>query len=318
MYSLMYFSQSVYSQSITPKSVLTNVSMQYNEDKLRKINLKIKINVQDSNKVDGKQTISYADYYSFDGGYCVHFDKIDNYKESYLHGMNSKYSFACLKKSATEWLIQKLELHDQMPNSTEISPLFYSYTIPLDRTYDINEFLSNKDVTLEGVRKVSGSYVISYRYKNSLIPTSMVFSGEITLNIEGNRLLSVSRSSENQFSNQNLTVTYGVDSNGFCTSRSTNIQVKKSGKVVRDSVTDEAFTTSDLLYSNEPLLLSYYGLPEPEGVVWEKPIPSYVWYLSIAGGALAVMFLCGWLLKRRARARAAATTTSAPPKPPTG
>ena len=103
MYLLIYVSQSVYSQSITPKSVLTNVSMKYNEDKLRKINSKIKINVQDSNKVDGKQTISYFDYYSFDGGYCVHYDNIDNYKESYLHGMNSKYSFSCLKKSATEW-----------------------------------------------------------------------------------------------------------------------------------------------------------------------------------------------------------------------
>jgi hypothetical protein len=65
--------------------------------------------------------------------------------------------------------------------------------------------------------------------------------------------------------------------------------------------------------------LSFYGLPEPEGVVWEKPIPSYVWYLSIAGGALVLFFIAGWLLKRRAKARAVTTTTtSALPKPPAG
>ncbi len=51
--------------------------------------------------------------------------------------------------------------------------------------------------------------------------------------------------------------------------------------------------------------LTHYGLPEPEGVVWDKPTPMYIWYLSIAGGAGVLMFLCGWLIKRRAKARAA-------------
>jgi hypothetical protein len=76
-------------------------------------------------------------------------------------------------------------------------------------------------------------------------------------------------------------------------------------------------THSNESYSLGNFRLSHYGLPEPEGVVWDKPIPSYVWYLSIAGGAAAIMFLCGWLLKRRARAWAAAASTTSTRLPKT-
>jgi hypothetical protein len=75
-------------------------------------------------------------------------------------------------------------------------------------------------------------------------------------------------------------------------------------------------TSLDANFDYQRFQLSYYGLPEPEGVVWEKPTPSYVWYLSIAGGAAAIMFLCGWLLKRRAKARAAAVPATSPLPPP--
>ncbi len=47
--------------------------------------------------------------------------------------------------------------------------------------------------------------------------------------------------------------------------------------------------------------LSAYNLPEPEGVVWDKPTPTYVWLLAAAGvlGLLSVMF--AWLKRRSTR-----------------
>ena len=60
-----------------------------------------------------------------------------------------------------------------------------------------------------------------------------------------------------------------------------------------------------------------YGIPEQEGRNSTKVSPHLFW-LFVAVAALALFFLAGWLLKRRARARAAAATTSAPPKPPAG
>jgi hypothetical protein len=57
--------------------------------------------------------------------------------------------------------------------------------------------------------------------------------------------------------------------------------------------------------SEERFRLSYYGLPEPPGVTWEreKKTPVYVWLLVAAGvlGMLALLFR--WLAHRRQRHR---------------
>jgi hypothetical protein len=56
--------------------------------------------------------------------------------------------------------------------------------------------------------------------------------------------------------------------------------------------------------------LTHYNLPEPPGVTWESPTPTYVWLL-LAAAVLGIIVLgCRWLLKRRAKA-------VPPPVPPT-
>ncbi|MDY3555512.1 hypothetical protein R5W24_004655, partial [Gemmata sp. JC717] len=52
--------------------------------------------------------------------------------------------------------------------------------------------------------------------------------------------------------------------------------------------------------------LTAFGLPEPEGVAWEKRTPSYVWALTATGvfAALAAVFRV--LMVRRARTSGAA------------
>jgi len=52
----------------------------------------------------------------------------------------------------------------------------------------------------------------------------------------------------------------------------------------------------------EDFSLSHYGLPEPPGVTWERPTPTYVWLLLAAAVLGVVAVGCRWLLKRRAKA----------------
>jgi hypothetical protein len=54
----------------------------------------------------------------------------------------------------------------------------------------------------------------------------------------------------------------------------------------RDSVPVQEFT------------LTAFGLPEPVGVVWEKPIPTYVWLLAAAGGCGLLAILFRWFARR--------------------
>lgn len=45
--------------------------------------------------------------------------------------------------------------------------------------------------------------------------------------------------------------------------------------------------------------LSAFGLPEPVGVVWEKPTPRYVWFLTAAGGCAALAVGFRFLARRK-------------------
>jgi hypothetical protein len=76
-----------------------------------------------------------------------------------------------------------------------------------------------------------------------------------------------------------------------------------------------SITTDSLTFRNIPeseFSLSGYGLPELDGVVWEKSetastglgnqsIPLYVWLLAAACVLGAVSALCRWLVRRRTR-----------------
>jgi hypothetical protein len=114
-----------------------------------------------------------------------------------------------------------------------------------------------------------------------------------------------------------------ISSDGTVAVAGTQLFDYANGKIKTISIQSpgdkDEISFTDFQYAKIPIdrfTATFYGLPEPEGVVWEKPIPSYVWYLSIAGGAVAIMLLCGWLLKRGAKARAAAATTTSAPLPP--
>jgi hypothetical protein len=51
--------------------------------------------------------------------------------------------------------------------------------------------------------------------------------------------------------------------------------------------------------ADERFRLSYYGLPEPVGVAWKKPVPIYVWFLLGAGGCIAAATILRYAARRR-------------------
>ena len=60
--------------------------------------------------------------------------------------------------------------------------------------------------------------------------------------------------------------------------------------------------------------LSYYNIPEPTGVTWDKPTPNWVWALLSVGVLALLAILFTWLNRRAAR-RNAAASTPLPPAP---
>jgi hypothetical protein len=68
-----------------------------------------------------------------------------------------------------------------------------------------------------------------------------------------------------------------------------------------DGQTIEGITIADYEFTeavNPPdrdFTLSAFGLPEPEGVVWPRPFPWYLWFLAIGAVALGA----GWYWRRR-------------------
>jgi hypothetical protein len=82
---------------------------------------------------------------------------------------------------------------------------------------------------------------------------------------------------------------------------STSNQVRTGGERLRvTSITEYAIFEPSRLPSDEEFTLSAFGLPEPVGVEWERPVRWYLW-LMLAG---VVCLLAGgvfyWLSRRRA------------------
>jgi hypothetical protein len=46
--------------------------------------------------------------------------------------------------------------------------------------------------------------------------------------------------------------------------------------------------------------LTAFGLPEPPGIEWKKPMPVYLWVIAAAVGCLLLAMGARWLKRRTA------------------
>jgi hypothetical protein len=92
---------------------------------------------------------------------------------------------------------------------------------------------------------------------------------------------------------------------GYSSKTIYNIRYKYKQYSLEETQTED-MDTEYVTIPSEIFRLSYYGLPEPEGVVWEKPTPVWVWLLTIASGFAGLAILFRWLQKRAARRAVAA------------
>jgi len=67
---------------------------------------------------------------------------------------------------------------------------------------------------------------------------------------------------------------------------------------------DYELDTTDKM-PNADFTLSAFGLPEPVGVTWERPTPTYVWVLTAAGGCGLLALLFRYLGRRKPSASTA-------------
>lgn len=101
------------------------------------------------------------------------------------------------------------------------------------------------------------------------------------------------------------------DSAGFISTIATNQYNGRGEPVQYDSNTNTAlgihmmrstrYDLSSQFYPKGDFTLSAFGLPEPEGVVWDKPTPTYVWLLLAAGVLGLISFVFAWMKRRSTR-----------------
>lgn len=65
--------------------------------------------------------------------------------------------------------------------------------------------------------------------------------------------------------------------------------------------TSEFTTTYQDEVPEREFTLSAFGLPEPEGVAWDRPTPTYVWILTAAGACAVLAFGVRLLARRKAQ-----------------
>lgn len=75
------------------------------------------------------------------------------------------------------------------------------------------------------------------------------------------------------------------------------------------SATDITEFAAHKPFPESDFTLTAFGLPEPYGVVWKKPIPWYLWFI----GAGLVLLALGWFFKRRIQRRSLGVVPAPPP-----
>lgn len=97
---------------------------------------------------------------------------------------------------------------------------------------------------------------------------------------------------------------YDTSAERYSVPKRVTIAVENDAGIVEPHSTWYVSDVEPVKAADQRFTLSYYGLPEPFGVEWERPTP---WWLYIGGtlGLIAVLILISWIRRWRAARQAA-------------
>jgi len=228
-------------------------------------------------------------------------------------GYNSKYAFTAYKNKDNEqpgWMMFFADVAPINENKTfwrtlqSVHTVHYFYPLSGFFNQSLPRAVEKGYIKITGtVDALAGTYRFEYFTDKE---------GVITLDAHGLMTLDPAKDfllvrAEAQLENPKTTMVF-TRSAQFSSTRliscDSSYRETTTGKHVYVEKYDIATRYTGPVLDDKVFTLSDYGLPEPEGVVWEKPTPPWVWF-AIAAGVLVIVALSMRWLQRRSTARAA-------------
>jgi hypothetical protein len=238
-------------------------------------------------------------------------------EETIVEGMNSRYGFTLGKKGGTDFVVKEVkklrpgERGDLCYLTSPVASPLYGKEPYLELTGDLMiRFVSFEDGPWQG--KPAKKLQIQFDRppkKNTAKPVtvdvSYFFSPEEGWICRGIRVQVVGKPHPARedifFYEQRANLR-------FPPLKRVEIWMRNSKGPMLASATDITEFEHHAPFPESDFTLSAFGLPEPYGVVWKKPIPWYLWFIGIA----LVFLTLGWFFRRRVQRR---STMIAPHSP---
>lgn len=234
---------------------------------------------------------------------------------------NSMYTFSLKKSPDGAWILNKI---DFVGGKKSAGNEFDIDTMPELKVIGRDHYMSAVQIPLYKILEVGGDKVkilsgkhnenvctISYEYHGPMHSmlgapiqnTNVKLIGTVTLSIADNwSIIEQEEGFSLGASQATHKWTNRVRTNADYTrliAREGSTAVSMAGKSAGKLRIVKTYSDDDVGVAEDHFRLSHYGLPEPEGIVWKKPIPLYVWLLSGAAGLGLIALICRWLLRRR-------------------
>jgi len=225
---------------------------------------------------------------------------------------NIHYGFYIDSKDTTNFKLIEIDDPVRVPdNSLYMKPTAESIRKYICKNYMIGgsflgELIEREDLILTLNTNVSpwSLNILSKNLKNLQSMHGKIIEGNVlidsdTKEIRSGQIVTVAQGKPYTMNFNNVSKKHGLlyllermDLKVYSTSDITVIPLNNTITTYRYNVT---------VRSDAEFRLSYYGLPEPEGISWDRPTPNYIWLLAGCGvfGLLAV--LCSYLRRRNSR-----------------
>jgi hypothetical protein len=243
-----------------------------------------------------------------------------DYDTTEVVAINQKYGFKLLRrnhKDTQAWVVKDIDMTiGAKPTDSYFPRMFDQFMMPLADMVNLGGMPLETFVKLPGFKIVDtteseyhGLKAIDVHFECSQPPSkthSFIRSGTIKL-LPSKSWVVVA--SEVHFSSDQHSSTKSSRVEE-CYHLESNYPLPKRIVTAAVSTFTEGYTSRrndkleyNLYYPTSPppdsdFTLSAYGLPEPQGVTWERPTPRYVYLLAAAGGFTLLAVVLRWLARR--------------------